>query len=77
MFNYYALFADAVVSFVMDAYDVGEEAGSVSICVDSGVTEGFQAELVVALVAIDGKASEYWYCDFSTKALIVSELFGS
>ena len=43
----------------MDAYDVGEEAGSVSICVDSGVTGGFQAELVVALSATDGKASEY------------------
>ena len=39
---------------------MGEETGSVSICVDSGVTGGFQAELVVTLVAMDGKASEYW-----------------
>ena len=52
-------FPDAVVSFVMDAYGVGEETGPVSICVDSGVTKGFQAELAVTLSAMDGKAGEY------------------
>ena len=45
----------------MDAYVVGEEVGSLNICVDSGVTEGFQAELIVTLSAMDGKASECWY----------------
>ena len=43
----------------MDTYNVGEETGSVSICVDSGVTEGFQAELAVTFSAMDGKAGEY------------------
>ena len=46
------------MSFVLNAYDVGEENGSVSICVDSGVTEGFQAELAVTFSAMDGKAGE-------------------
>ena len=40
----------------MDTYVVGEAAGSVSICVDSDVMGGFQAELVVTLNATDGKA---------------------
>ena len=43
----------------MDTYVVNEATGSVSICVDSGVTEGFQAELIVALSAMDGKAGKY------------------
>ena len=43
----------------MNAYGVGEENGSVSICVDSDVTEGFQAELAVTFSAIDDKAGEY------------------
>ena len=49
------------MSFVEGSYAVGEAADSVSICVDSDVMDGFQAELVVALSAMDGKASEYWY----------------
>ena len=61
--------------FVEDSYTVGEEAGSVSICVDSGVTGGFQAELVIALSAVDGKASEYWHivymCIFICKGITV------
>ena len=43
----------------MEEYVVGEEAGSVSVCIDSGVMDGFQAELVVDIIAMDGKASEY------------------
>ena len=42
----------------MVAMDVNEESGSASICVESGVTEGFEAALTVNLMANDGKASE-------------------
>ena len=44
--------------FAIESYEVNEESGSVSICVESGVTQGFQAVLTVTLSAIDGKASE-------------------
>ena len=44
--------------FAIESYEVNEEAGSVSICVESGVTGAFQAELTVTFSAIDGKASE-------------------
>lgn len=50
--------ADAVAEFVMDEQSVGEEAGSVSVCIDSGVTEGFQTDLTVTLEAADIKACE-------------------
>ena len=50
---------DAVVGFEQEIYRVMEEAGSIDICVDSGVTDGFQADLIVDLVANDSKASEY------------------
>jgi hypothetical protein len=48
---------DAVVVFVMDEYAVNENEGAVSVCVDSGVTEGFQTDLTVSLSATDGTAS--------------------
>ena len=51
-------FADAEVEFVMTVYSINEEAGDVGICVDSGVTEGFETDLVVGFIATDGKASE-------------------
>ena len=47
-----------MVSFVLDEYIVNEDAGAVSVCVDSGVTEGFQADLTVSLSAADGTACE-------------------
>ena len=50
--------ADAVVGFVMDSYEVNEDAGSVGVCVDSGVTEGFEADLIVSLSATNGTACE-------------------
>ena len=51
-------FADAAVRFVMSVYSINEEAGDVDICVDSGVTAGFETDLVVGFMATDGKASE-------------------
>ena len=49
------------MSLVNDTYVVGEGAGTVSLCVDSGVMGGFQTQLIVALSATDGKAGEYWH----------------
>ena len=54
----YAFFADAEVGFVASVYSINEEAGDVDICVDSGVTAGFETDLVVGFMATDGKASE-------------------
>ena len=51
-------FADAEVEFVMTEYSINEEAGSIGICVNSGVTQGFETDLVVGFMATDGKASE-------------------
>ena len=45
----------------MDEYTVNENEGAVSVCVDSGVTEGFEADLTVSLNATDGTACEYEY----------------
>ena len=42
----------------MVAMDVNEVSGFASICVESGVTEGFETALTVSLIAHDGKASE-------------------
>ena len=47
-----------MVEFEAATYTVSEENWSVDICVDSGVTGGFETDLVVSLVAMDGKASE-------------------
>ena len=44
---------------MMDGYNMNEDAGAVSVCVDSGVTEGFQTDLTVSLSATDGTACEY------------------
>ena len=50
----------------MDEYTVIENEGAVSVCVDSGVTEGFEANLTVSLSATDGTACEtfllHFYC---------------
>ena len=54
----YIFFADAVVVVQMEAMDVNEESGYASICVESGVTDGFETALTVSLMANDGKASE-------------------
>ena len=54
----HAFFADAEVEFVMTEYSINEEAGSIGICVNSGVTQGFETDLVVGFMATDGKASE-------------------
>ena len=54
----YIFFADAVVVVQMEAMDVNEEGGYASICVESGVTDGFETALTVSLMANDGKASE-------------------
>ena len=40
----------------MNEYNVSEDAGAVSVCIDSGVTEGFQRDLIVSLIANDGMA---------------------
>ena len=53
--------ADAQVAFVVDEQSIGEEAGSVSVCIDSGVTQGFQTDLTVELAAADGKACKCIY----------------
>ena len=55
MINY---IPDADVGFVMNEYNVNETAGAVSICIDSGVTGGFQTDLIVTLIANDGTASK-------------------
>ena len=47
---------DASVSFERIEYSVSEDAGAVSICVDSGVTEGFQTDMTVTLSVHDGTA---------------------
>ena len=51
-----------MVSFVLDGYIINEDAGAVSMCVDSGVTEGFEADLTVSLSAADGTACEALVC---------------
>ena len=39
-------------------HSASEDDGDVSVCVDSGVTEGFQRNLSVNLTATDGRASK-------------------
>ena len=39
-------------------YGIGEDSGSVSVCVESGVSGGFETALTVGLTAQDGTASE-------------------
>ena len=46
------------MAFVQDMYYVDENDGSVTVCIDSDVTGGFQTVLTVSLTAADGKASE-------------------
>ena len=52
------VFADAVAVAQMPVMDVNEESGSADICVESGVTEGFETALTISLMENDGKASE-------------------
>ena len=52
------LIEDAVVGFEQDVYVVFEVTGVVEVCVDSGVTEGFQTNLTVTINASNGSASE-------------------
>ena len=59
--KHYVIFADAVVVLQMAVMDVNEDSGSASICMESGVTEGFEAALTVSLIAHDGKASELYH----------------
>ena len=39
-------------------YTIREDSGSVSVCVESGVTGGFETTLTVSLTAQDGTASK-------------------
>ena len=39
-------------------YTVSEETWNFEVCVDSGVTGGFQTDLSISLTAVDGKASK-------------------
>ena len=41
-------------------YTVGEENGTVSVCVDSGVRGGFETALTVSLTAEDGTACKQY-----------------
>ena len=59
------IFSDAVVGLLMDGYSVNEDAGAVKVCIDSGVTGGFQANLTVTLNTTDGTACELFLHSFS------------
>ena len=50
--------ADALVKFVEELYTINEDDGGVEVCVDSGVSEGFQTSLSVFIAASSGTASE-------------------
>ena len=39
-------------------YTIREDSGSLSVCVESGVTGGFETALTVSLTAQDGTACE-------------------
>ena len=47
----------------MNEYNVSEDAETVSVCIDSGVTEGFQTDLTVTIFASDGAACKYFDSD--------------
>ena len=47
---------DAEIRFLRDEQVVTEESGSVSVCVESGVTDGFETALTVGLTVQDGTA---------------------
>ena len=49
---------DAVVEFEMASYEVNEEALNFVICIDTGITAGFQTDLVISITATDGKAGK-------------------
>ena len=51
-----SLFADSVVVMVNSSQSVNEDDGSVSVCVDSGITGSLQTELLVTIAASVGSA---------------------
>ena len=55
----FVVISDAQVQFVEDMYTGNEEAGSIEVCIDSGVSGNFEMDLTVSLVAFDGTASEF------------------
>ena len=61
--------------FDESSYEVDEDAGFVSICVDSGVTNGFETTLTVTLSASDGKASEFKLSSSSLSDMYIHWLF--
>ena len=52
------LFTDSVVMMVNSSQSINEDDGSVSICVDSGITGSVQTYLIVTVFSIVGKASK-------------------
>ena len=52
----YSYYIDAEVRFVAAEYSIGEENGSLIICVASGVMDGFEVPLTVTLTTQDGTA---------------------
>ena len=42
----------------MASYEVNEEALNFVICIDTGITAGFQTDLVISITATDGKAGK-------------------
>ena len=60
-------------------YTVGEENGTVSVCVESGVTGGFETALTVSLTAENGTACKQYsrihlLLTFSLSLLFLSNL---
>ena len=51
-----ALLTEAVVEFLEGEYTVEEGSDTVSVCVDSGITGGFERALTIGLTAQDGTA---------------------
>ena len=60
-----------------ETYTVGEENGTVSVCVDSGVRDGFETVLTVSLTAEDGTACKQYAAIhlLLTLSLSLSSLF--
>ena len=69
------IIVDAEVMFVQHEYPVEEKAGSVTVCVDSGVTGGFETALTVSLTAQDGTACELNYVCIYQVILFDSSLY--
>ena len=50
----------------MTEYNISEDSGSITLCVDSGVTEGFEVALTATLSAESDTA-----CELSTRLIII------